>query len=112
MTAFAGRLDLVFGYFFFFLYKIELGIIPELVNALEELDWNLPTDVQAESIPSILGGRDVIAVMKRCSKIGCRNRNRENCRKLGPLFNLRHLLFLLCKSFMRSSLKLGSEVQQ
>lgn len=38
----------------------ELGMMPEIVQAIEEMDWLLPTDVQAEAIPLILGGGDVL----------------------------------------------------
>ena len=36
-----------------------LGLMPELVRAVDELGWLLPTDVQDESIPLILGGQVV-----------------------------------------------------
>ncbi|EFJ48542.1 hypothetical protein VOLCADRAFT_90875 [Volvox carteri f. nagariensis] len=39
----------------------ELGVMPELVKAVEELGWMLPSPVQAEAIPLILGGGDVMA---------------------------------------------------
>ena len=39
----------------------ELGICPELLRVLEEEEWYLPTDVQDEAIPLILGGGDVLA---------------------------------------------------
>ncbi|CAG09075.1 unnamed protein product, partial [Tetraodon nigroviridis] len=38
----------------------EMGVMPEIAQAVEELDWLLPTDIQAESIPLILGGGDVL----------------------------------------------------
>ncbi|KAK0051371.1 ATP-dependent RNA helicase DDX1, partial [Biomphalaria pfeifferi] len=38
----------------------EMGVLPEIANAVEEMDWSLPTDVQAEAIPMILGGGDVL----------------------------------------------------
>lgn len=38
----------------------EFGVIPELAKAVDELEWLLPTDVQAEAIPLILGGGDVL----------------------------------------------------
>lgn len=38
----------------------ELGMMPEIVQAIEEMEWLLPTDVQAEAIPLILGGGDVL----------------------------------------------------
>ncbi|TNM95025.1 hypothetical protein fugu_017784 [Takifugu bimaculatus] len=37
-----------------------MGVMPEIAQAVEELDWLLPTDIQAESIPLILGGGDVL----------------------------------------------------
>eukprot|EP01104_Vermistella_antarctica_P009478 TRINITY_DN2441_c0_g1_i1.p1 TRINITY_DN2441_c0_g1~~TRINITY_DN2441_c0_g1_i1.p1 ORF type:complete len:728 (+),score=108.61 TRINITY_DN2441_c0_g1_i1:255-2438(+) len=39
----------------------EFGVMPELVKAVEELGWFLPTAIQAEAIPLILGGGDVLA---------------------------------------------------
>uniref|UniRef100_A0A9L0J7D4 ATP-dependent RNA helicase n=1 Tax=Equus asinus TaxID=9793 RepID=A0A9L0J7D4_EQUAS len=38
----------------------EMGVMPEIAQAVEEMDWLLPTDIQAESIPLILGGGDVL----------------------------------------------------
>ncbi|OQV19902.1 ATP-dependent RNA helicase DDX1 [Hypsibius exemplaris] len=38
----------------------EFGVLPEICKAVEDLEWNLPTDIQAEAIPAILGGGDVI----------------------------------------------------
>jgi ATP-dependent RNA helicase DDX1 len=38
----------------------EMGVLPEIGKAVEEMDWMLPTDVQAEAIPLILGGGDVL----------------------------------------------------
>ncbi|CAD5217936.1 unnamed protein product [Bursaphelenchus xylophilus] len=38
----------------------ELGMLPELASAVEEMDWTLPTDIQSEGIPAILGGGDVL----------------------------------------------------
>ncbi|KPJ16613.1 ATP-dependent RNA helicase Ddx1 [Papilio machaon] len=38
----------------------EFGVLPELGKAIEEMEWTLPTDVQAEAIPLILGGGDVL----------------------------------------------------
>ncbi|CAB3406926.1 unnamed protein product [Caenorhabditis bovis] len=38
----------------------EFGVIPELFPAFEKLGWSLPTPVQAEAIPAILGGSDVL----------------------------------------------------
>jgi ATP-dependent RNA helicase DDX1 len=34
----------------------EFGVIPELAKAVEAMEWLLPTDVQAEAVPLILGG--------------------------------------------------------
>uniref|UniRef100_A0A336MTA5 ATP-dependent RNA helicase n=1 Tax=Culicoides sonorensis TaxID=179676 RepID=A0A336MTA5_CULSO len=38
----------------------EFGVMPEIGKAVDEMDWLLPTDVQAEAIPLILGGGDVL----------------------------------------------------
>jgi len=38
----------------------EFGVMPEIGKAVEDMDWNLPTDVQSEAIPLILGGGDVL----------------------------------------------------
>ena len=38
----------------------EFGVMPEIGKAVEEMDWLLPTDVQSEAIPLILGGGDVL----------------------------------------------------
>ncbi|KAE9552783.1 hypothetical protein FO519_004000 [Halicephalobus sp. NKZ332] len=37
----------------------ELGMMPELVDAVDAMGWNLPTDIQQDGIPAILGGADV-----------------------------------------------------
>ena len=34
----------------------SLGLMAELVRGVDELGWILPTDVQDEAIPLILGG--------------------------------------------------------
>lgn len=38
----------------------EFGVMPEICEAVDEMDWLLPTDVQSEAIPLILGGGDVL----------------------------------------------------
>jgi len=38
-----------------------LGLMDELLQSIYELGWNLPTDIQDEAIPLILGGGDVMA---------------------------------------------------
>lgn len=38
----------------------DLGLLPELLAAVEEMGWHLPTDIQDESIPLILGGGDMM----------------------------------------------------
>lgn len=38
----------------------SLGLMPELIRGVEEMGWLLPTDVQDEAIPLILGGGDVM----------------------------------------------------
>lgn len=37
-----------------------MGVLPQIAKRLEELEWMLPTDVQAEAVPLILGGGDVL----------------------------------------------------
>ncbi|XP_065077898.1 ATP-dependent RNA helicase Ddx1 [Ochlerotatus camptorhynchus] len=38
----------------------EFGVMSEIGSAIDEMEWMLPTDVQAEAIPLILGGGDVL----------------------------------------------------
>ncbi|KAK0178658.1 hypothetical protein PV327_007531 [Microctonus hyperodae] len=38
----------------------EMGVLPEIARAIEDQEWLLPTDIQAEAIPLILGGGDVL----------------------------------------------------
>jgi len=38
----------------------EFGVMPELGAAVDEMGWTLPTDVQAEAIPLVLGGGDIL----------------------------------------------------
>lgn len=42
----------------------DLGVLPEIIKAVDEQGWTLPTSIQAESIPLILGGGDVMAVFR------------------------------------------------
>lgn len=37
-----------------------MGVLPQIAKRLEEIEWILPTDVQAEAVPLILGGGDVL----------------------------------------------------
>jgi ATP-dependent RNA helicase DDX1 len=39
----------------------ELGVLPEIIRAVSEQDWALPTPVQSEAVPLVLGGGDVMA---------------------------------------------------
>jgi len=39
----------------------ELGLIPPLLARLTELEYQQPTPIQAQAIPSVLAGRDLIA---------------------------------------------------
>ena len=39
----------------------SLGLIEPLQRALDELDYKIPTPVQAQAIPAVLGGRDLMA---------------------------------------------------
>lgn len=43
-------------------FETELGVQPEISKAVDEMGWLLPTDVQSEAIPMILGGGDVLMV--------------------------------------------------
>merc|ERR1712123_141313 len=38
----------------------EFGVLPEIAKAVDDMGWTLPTDVQSEAIPLILGGGDVL----------------------------------------------------
>lgn len=38
----------------------ELGVMPEITEKLDRLEWTLPTEIQAEAIPMILGGGDIL----------------------------------------------------
>lgn len=38
----------------------EFGLMPELIPFIEQMGWTLPTEIQAEAIPLILGGGDVL----------------------------------------------------
>ncbi|KAL1502170.1 hypothetical protein ABEB36_007355 [Hypothenemus hampei] len=38
----------------------EFGVLSTIAKAIEELEWTLPTDIQAEGIPLVLGGGDVL----------------------------------------------------
>lgn len=38
----------------------ELGVCDEITTGLDEIGWALPTDIQAEAVPLILGGGDVL----------------------------------------------------
>ena len=38
----------------------ELGVCDEITEGLDEIGWSLPTDIQAEAVPLILGGGDVL----------------------------------------------------
>ena len=37
-----------------------LGLSPDLLRGVDEIGWNLPSDVQDETIPLMLGGGDVM----------------------------------------------------
>ena len=50
----------------------SLGLLPELLKAIDDQGWLLPTDVQDESIPLILGGGDVcVAAETGSGKTAC-----------------------------------------
>jgi len=47
----------------------ELGVCPELIRACDEQGWALPTPVQAEAVPLILGGGDVmVGACEQCTR--------------------------------------------
>nr|XP_029731996.1 ATP-dependent RNA helicase Ddx1 [Aedes albopictus] len=49
----------------------ELGVLPELGRVMDELGWKLPSAIQHEAIPLILGGGDVLmAAETRSGKTG------------------------------------------
>lgn len=53
-----------------------MGVLPQISKRLEELEWMLPTDVQAEAVPLILGGGDVLMAAETGSgKTGTLNIN-------------------------------------
>ncbi|KAI6225015.1 ATP-dependent RNA helicase DDX1 [Aphelenchoides besseyi] len=39
---------------------MDMGVLDELANAVSEMGWSLPTDIQQDGIPAILGGGDVL----------------------------------------------------
>nr|CDS29448.1 ATP dependent RNA helicase Ddx1 [Hymenolepis microstoma] len=41
-------------------FETEMGVLPEISKAVQEMDWILPTDIQGEAVPLILGGGDII----------------------------------------------------
>ena len=47
----------------------SLGLMPELMRAVDDLSWYLPTDVQDESVPLILGGGDVMVAAETGSGV-------------------------------------------
>eukprot|EP00803_Ostreobium_quekettii_P004827 evm.model.scf_578.5 EVM.evm.TU.scf_578.5 scf_578:58946-60405(+) len=54
----------------------EVGLMPELIRAVEDLGWMLPTPIQSESVPLILGGGDIMAhciTFKRSGATPCPN---------------------------------------
>ena len=38
----------------------EMGLSPELVNTLKNIKFDVPTDIQAQAIPLILAGKDIL----------------------------------------------------
>jgi hypothetical protein len=45
----------------------ECGVMPEIIRSLDELGWQLPTPIQQEAVPLILGGGDVLGA----AETGC-----------------------------------------
>eukprot|EP01126_Amoeba_proteus_P043433 TRINITY_DN4766_c1_g2_i4.p1 TRINITY_DN4766_c1_g2~~TRINITY_DN4766_c1_g2_i4.p1 ORF type:complete len:639 (-),score=112.13 TRINITY_DN4766_c1_g2_i4:552-2360(-) len=48
-----------------------LGVMPEIIQTLQDMDWDLPRDIQEEAIPLILGGADVMAAAETGSGKTC-----------------------------------------
>jgi ATP-dependent RNA helicase DDX47/RRP3 len=42
----------------------ELGLIPELLQTVEQVSYKFATSIQAQAIPAALQGRDIIGVAK------------------------------------------------
>jgi hypothetical protein len=58
--------------------------MPELIKAVQDLEWELPRDIQAECIPLILGGGDILAVMNElCMKTNVRKAAETGSGKTG-----------------------------
>lgn len=49
----------------------SLGLIAPLLTALEQLKYTKPTEIQAESIPYALQGRDIIGVAETVRNSTC-----------------------------------------
>ena len=43
----------------------SLGLLPELLRAVQEKGYEVPTSIQAQAIPTILQGRDVLFATDR-----------------------------------------------
>ena len=44
---------------------VELGLSPEILRAVTESGYTTPTPIQAQAIPVVLAGRDVMGGAKR-----------------------------------------------
>jgi superfamily II DNA/RNA helicase len=42
----------------------EMGLAPKILHAIDYLEYETPTAIQAEAIPLLLAGRDVIGQAK------------------------------------------------
>lgn len=40
----------------------SLGVVPTLCEAIKNLGWNSPTEIQQQSIPHALVGKDIIGL--------------------------------------------------
>jgi len=55
----------------------DLGVVEPLCDAISQLGWNSPTDIQKAAIPEALQGRDLIGLAETGSgkiiriSIGC-----------------------------------------
>ncbi len=50
----------------------DLGLIPTLVERLEELEYSQPTPIQSHTIPYLLEGRDLVGGANTGSGKNCR----------------------------------------
>src|SRR5262245_41191236 len=57
----ATRVSIPFFKGFFYMSFDQLGLKPELLRAVADKGYTVPTPIQLEAIPAVLAGRDVLA---------------------------------------------------